>query len=175
MEGRDSGIRGGPVTGVARRLLALSAAAALLATATASAGEPGTVRKASELRQAPFRDAASAGALASGAKVDITQKRGGWYQVKSGKLEGWIRMLSVRRAQAPKRGADAAGVVALASGRAGTGRVVSTTGIRGLSEEELQLARFDEVQLQALDGYAVSRDDAQRFAREGKLASRTLD
>ena len=51
MEGRDSGIRGGPVTGVARRLLALSAAAALLATATASAGEPGTVRKAGENEQ----------------------------------------------------------------------------------------------------------------------------
>jgi len=57
----------------------------------------------------------------------------------------------------------------VASGRAGTGKVVSTTGIRGLSAEDLKTAKFSEPEMKKLESYAVSQQDAQKFAKTGGL------
>ena len=65
--------------------------------------------------------------------------------------------------------ASGAGVLAAASGRAGTGQVVSTTGIRGLSEEELKAAKFNESEVKTLEGYTLSADEGRQFANAGKL------
>ena len=54
---------------------------------------------------------------------------------------------------------------------AGTGKVVSTTGIRGLSAEELQSAQFNETEIQKMESLAASTADAQRFAASGGLSS----
>ncbi len=75
-----------------------------LAAGSAVRAEGGSARKASELKRAPFGDAATIGTLASGDKVDILKKRGGWYMVKSGSRNGWVRMLSIQRRQARKGG-----------------------------------------------------------------------
>lgn len=53
--------------------------------------------------------------------------------------------------------------------------MVSTTGIRGLSEKDMRLAHYDEVELGKLDAYAVSRSQAKKFARDGGLAARPQD
>ena len=158
-----------------RRLSLFLVAAALAVTTAAGAGEPGVVLKADEIKAEPFRDAKTVGSLGAGDKVDIVDKQGGWYQVTSGKGKGWVRMLSVRRGEARKGGEDASGVVGLATGRAGTGRVVATTGIRGLSEQELKAAKFNEAELKKAESYAVSRGDAQKFAADGKLAAKRVE
>ncbi|WP_313950350.1 SH3 domain-containing protein [Accumulibacter sp.] len=158
-----------------RQLIACFAAGLMFACGQALGGEDGTARKASEVRKTPYRDARAVGVLATGDKVDILEKRGGWYRVKSASLNGWVRMLSIRRGQARKGGGGTHELVALVTGRAGTGRVVSTTGIRGLDEEELKLARFDAAALRVLDAYAASPAEAQRFARQGKLTARAVD
>ncbi len=156
----------------ARGILVAYAVGMLLAGGSAVGAEGGSARRASELKQSPFRDAATIGTLASGDKVDILKKQGGWYMVKSGRSNGWVHMLSIQRRQ-PRKGGDVAGLAALVSGRAGTGRVVSTTGIRGLSEEELKLAKYDADELRKLEAYAVTRVDAQNFARQGRLKARS--
>lgn len=46
-------------------------------TAPALGAEPGTTRKATELREAPFRDAPMLGVLPRGDAVEIRHKRGG--------------------------------------------------------------------------------------------------
>jgi hypothetical protein len=139
------------------------------------AGEGGSVLKADDLRAEPFRDAKTVGSLAPGDQVEILKKQGGWFQVKSPKGSGWVRMLSIRRGEARKGGGDAAGLLGLASGRAGTGRVVATTGIRGLSEEELKEATYNEAELKKAESYATTRAEAQQFAAGGKLVARKVD
>ena len=152
-------------------------AALLLTVPFAQAAESGAAIKADELKAEPFRDARTVGKLAAGDKVDILKKDGGWLQVKSAKGGGWIRMLSIRRGAARKSSADAevAGLAGLASVRAGTGRVVATTGIRGLNEEELKAAKFNETEVKLAESYLTSRTDAKKFASKGKLAARQMD
>lgn len=149
-------------------------AGALLAT-SAWAGEPGTALKVDELKAEPFRDAKTVGKLASGDKLDILKQQSGWYQVKSAKGSGWVRMLSVRRGEARKGGGEVGGLAGLASGRAGTGKVVATTGVRGLNEEELKSAKFNEADIKQLESNTVSKDDARKFASQAQLKPIKLD
>ncbi len=147
----------------------------LVMESVAAAVESGTALKADAIRAEPYGDAKTVATLAVGDKVDILQKEGGWLQVKSAKAKGWVRMLSIRRGEAKKGAGEAAGLLGLASGRAGTGKIVATTGIRGLSEEELRAAKFNEQEVQLAESYAVSKADAQTFAAQGKLAPRPFD
>jgi hypothetical protein len=66
-------------------------------------------------------------------------------------------------------------VMGLASGRAGTGKVVATTGIRGLDEEDLKTAKFDAGELKLDESFATTRAEAQKFANQGKLKPLSLD
>ena len=84
-------------------------------------------------------------------------------------------MLSVRRGDARKGGTDATGLIGLASGRAGTGHVVATTGIRGLSEEDLKGAKYNEGELKKMESFTVTESEARKFAAEGNLTARKLE
>lgn len=152
-------------------------AALLLCAPAALAGENGTAVKADELKAEPFRDAKKVGSLAAGDKVEILKKEGGWFQVKSAKGGGWVKMLSIRRGEMRRAsaGSEAAGLAGLASGRAGTGRVVATTGIRGLDEEQLKAAQFNAAELKLADTFVSRRPEAQSFAAKGKLVARKVD
>lgn len=152
-------------------------AALLLTMPSVYALESGAAIKADELKAEPFRDAKTVGRLAAGDKVDILKKDGGWLQVKSVKGKGWVRMLSIRKGEARKStaGSEVAGLAGLASGRAGTGKVVATTGIRGLNEEELKAAKFNEDEVKRAESYLTSRAEAQKFAAKGKLVARKMD
>jgi hypothetical protein len=147
----------------------------LVFTGTALAGEAGTALKADDIKAEPFRDAKTVGSLATGDRVEILKKEGGWFQVKSAKGSGWVRMLSVRRGEARKGGDDAAGVLGLASGRAGTGTVVATTGVRGLNEEELKAAKYNEAEVKKVESFTTSQGEARKFAAEGKLTARKVE
>ena len=147
----------------------------LIGAQTAWAAESGSMLKADELKVEPFRDAKTVKKLTAGEKVEIVSKDGGWLKVKAGKSSGWVRMLSVRKGDAKQKSSNASGLLALASGRAATGKVVATTGIRGLNEEELKAARFNAEELQLAESYAVNKTDAQLFAAQGKLVPRQFD
>ena len=159
---------------IARRIPVLLGAV-LLTIGTALAGDGGSVLKADDLKTEPFRDAKTLGSLAAGDRVEILNKQGGWFRVKSAKGSGWVRMLSIRRGAPREGGDDVAGLLGLASGRAGTGRVVAATGIRGLSEEELKAAQYDEAELKKVESYATTWPEAERFAASGKLGARKVD
>ena len=139
----------------------------------ALAGEPGTALKADSMRAEPFADAKTTGSLNKGDSVDILTKKGAWLQVKSKKTTGWIRLLSVKRGSA-SGGSSVNGVIDVVSGRAGTGKVVSTTGIRGLSAEELKAAKFNEVEVKKMEGYTQSAGEGEQFAKAGGLSKSSL-
>ena len=148
---------------------------ALLIMTPAWAAETGTLLKIEAIRAAPFGDAKTMTTLAAGDKVTILKKTGGWLQVKSPKGTGWVRMLSVRKGEASRKPGAATGLLGLASGRAGTGKVVATTGIRGLNEEDLKTAKFNEAELKLAESFATSGGDAHKFAAQGKLVARKFD
>jgi len=139
------------------------------------AAESGTVLKADDIRREPFRDAKSVTTLAVGDAVSIIKQDGGWLQISKGKSRGWVRMLSIRRGDVRKGGTNAKGVLALTSGRAGTGKVVATTGIRGLTTEELKQAQFNEDEVKLAESYASSKVAAAQYAAQGKLVARRVD
>ena len=139
-----------------------------------TAQEEGVALKADKLVAEPFADAKQVGTLAKGDAVSILNKKGGWVQVKAGSAQGWVRMLSVRRGTAGK-GSAAKDVAALSTGRAGTGQIVSTTGVRGLSEEELKTAKYDEKELMKAESFGVAKADATKFAQKGKLLARAFN
>ena len=147
----------------------------LLAFDPAFAGNPGTALKADEIKAEPFRDAKTVGSLATGDVIEILEQQGGWLHVNSAKGKGWVRMLSVRRGEARKRSGDAGEVLGLATGRAGTGQVVATTGIRGLSEEALKAAKYSETEVKTVESFTTTPEEARRFAVEGQLVPRKVE
>lgn len=152
-----------------------AAGVALLATHLAWAGESGTAIKADSLRAEPFQDARTTGQIAKGEHADILKTSGGWSQVKTAKASGWVRMLSIRRDAARNSASSGSSLAALASGRAGTGRVVATTGIRGLNEEELKAAKYSESEIKLAESYGSSKAEARKFAQTGKLVAQQID
>lgn len=147
---------------------------ALLCLAAATGADTGTVLKNTEIKAEPFRDAKVLATIKTGDKVEILKRVGGWFQIKRGNLDGWVRMLSIRRGEARKRAVAADDVLALASGRAGTGQVVATTGIRGLSEEELKTAKFTDAEVKKMESLKIAPEEAQKYAEAGKLAPQAV-
>lgn len=150
--------------------------ASVLIAGPAQGAETGTALKADDIKAEPFRDAKTVGSLAKGDTVEILAKKSGWLQVKARGKQGWVRMLSVRRGEAgrPDAGKEAEGIAGLATGRAGTGQVVSATGVRGLSEADLKEARFNAEELQKAESGRVSAQAAQTFAQAGELSARQI-
>lgn len=146
-----------------------------LSISAALGGETGTALRTTAIRMEPYLDAKAADSLARGDQVEIVKRQGGWYLVKNKKGVGWVRMLSIRRGEARKGGIETDKILGLASGRAGTGKVVSTTGIRGLTEEDLKKAKFNEAELKQLEASTTGEEELRKFAAEGKLVARKLD
>ncbi|ADE12275.1 hypothetical protein [Sideroxydans lithotrophicus] len=128
-----------------------------------------------ELKAKPYSDAQTLTSLPPRSRVEVLGRRASWTEVKSPSFTGWVKMLSLRLEAngQGKRGDN--GLMALFN-VASTGRSNSTvtTGIRGLSEEQLKNTKPNPQALQAGKRYVVSRQEAQRFAAEGKLHAQSV-
>jgi hypothetical protein len=135
---------------------------------------PGVALKDENLMAQPSATAAAAGKMTKGMTVDIMAKQGGWLQVRAGKSQGWVRLLSVRAGAGGTGGdslAGVAGVAGAATQKSDPSRVVAVAGVRGLNEEELKGAKYNADELARLEGYAVSASQAQAFADKSGLKS----
>ncbi len=142
--------------------------AALLLPLVSIAAETGSAIKADVLRAEPYADAKKTGDMNRGEQVEILGKKGAWLKLKTAQSGGWVRLLSVKRGAA-SGGNQLGGVLEIASGRAGTGKVVATTGVRGLNEEELKSAKYNEAELKKLESYTQTPDQGRQFAKIGGL------
>jgi uncharacterized protein YgiM (DUF1202 family) len=149
-------------------LLIAASLPALLVTNICLAAETGSALKSDNMRFEPFADAKVTGTINKGDNLEIVSKKGAWLQVKSKSKTGWVRLLSVKRGSSSSSN-QVGGVLAAASGRAGTGQVVSTTGIRGLSAEELKAAKFNESEVKTLESFTQSPEQGRQFANAGNL------
>ena len=148
----------------------------LAGVAAMAAAEPVTVERDSVVRAEPRADAAVVTNLARGAAGEAVARQGAWVQIKSGATTGWLYSFNVRFGAA---GAGESGGGGSALGRLFGPRqkvnVTATLGIRGLEEEDLKQARFDGGQIQALDGFAAGRDQAQAHAGRAGLSAARID
>ncbi len=158
-------------------IFTLCVVACLLSPIATQAGEIAYTVRATELKAKPFADAATLRSLAEHGKVEIITRQASWMQVKSDGTTGWVKMLSLRlgNGDAPIKSGDS-GLGALfnvaATGNSGS---TVTTGVRGLSEENLKNARPNPQALETMNGYAVSKEAASGFAKAGKLKSQQID
>ncbi len=140
------------------------------------AGELAYTIRPTELKAKPYSDAQTLTTLPPRSQVEVLSRQASWTQVKSPSFSGWVKMLSLRLESSgqSKRGDN--GLMALFN-VASTGRSSSTvtTGIRGLSEEQLKNTKPNPQALQAAKRYAVSRQEAQRYATEGKLHAHQVE
>lgn len=152
------------------RLFIAASLPALLLVDLSIAAETGSALKNDTMRVEPFADAKVTGSFNRGDSLEILNKKGAWLQVKTKKSKGWVRLLSIKRGSSGSSN-QAAGALAVASGRAGTGQVISTTGIRGLSAEDLKAAKFNETEVKTMEGYTQSANQGKQFASAGGLKS----
>jgi hypothetical protein len=141
----------------------------------AAAAESVTVERDSVLRAEPRTEAAAVGNLANGATGEALARQGAWVQVRSGTVTGWLYSFNVRFGATAASGDGAGSVLGRVFGPRQRVSVTSTIGIRGLDEEDLKQARFDGGQIQQLDAFAASREQAESHAGGAGLNSARID
>src|SRR5215831_5768946 len=137
--------------------------ALLLLAAPAFAQETGFAVRDTEVKKEPFSDAQTVGTLAEKAQVKVLARQGGWMQVESGAVSGWVRMLSIRMNSS--QSSFGSGLRSLFSvARTGSSGQTVTTGVRGLDKEDIKNAKPNPEEVKKLAAFAASRSDAQKFA-----------
>lgn len=137
--------------------------------------EPVTLERDSVLRSEPRVESAAVSNLPNGSTGEALARQGAWVQIRSGSVTGWLYSFNVRFGAAAGSGDGAGSVLGRVFGPRQRVSVTSTIGIRGLDEEELKQARFDEGQVQLLDSYAATREQAASHAGAAGLGATRVD
>lgn len=155
------------------RLIALVLALAA-ASLAALADEQGFTNRATELKEKASADSATVASLPESTPVKVLARGGAWTHVEAAGKTGWVRVFHLRFAGAVET-SSGGGLASLGSalgfgaGQNSQARLAST-GIRGLSSEDVKNATPDPEALRRLQSFRADRDSAERFAREAKLA-----
>ena len=161
----------------AETTVALNTGAAATATApkktATTVRESGATRTAVDLKATPHSDAQGAGQLAANTTVDILERRGGWLRISGAGKSGWAKLHQVRVGEGPEAKKSGEGLAILKNvgqtGRSGSTGIVATTGIRGMSAEELKNAKPDPAAVLAVERYRANAGQAREYARAAGL------
>ena len=139
--------------------------------------DPATVVRSTELKKEPATDAETVAELEENTAVETGERRGGWVQVKtSTDATGWAKFLALRFAGSGTVKASNSGIARRFNlARIGSSGSQVTTGVRGLDAQDISSAQPNAAALQTMDGYAVSADEAGRFAAAGPLQAQSVD
>jgi hypothetical protein len=135
-----------------------------------AAAQQAVLERDAQLRVAPQTGAAVVAELKAGTSAEVITQKGPWVNLRTPSGTGWtnsynVRFLSAGAQPAPKS----------APSSAARRSITPTIGIRGLDEEDLKNARFDDAQMNLLDQYAASRQDAENAARASGLTRSRVD
>ena len=156
----------------------------LLALAPAAWGqEQAFTNRSTELKDRGANDARTVATLPENTAVKVLARGGAWTHVEAGAQNGWVRVFHLRFPATVETSSSSSGGGRLLSGITsafGGGRqsgqtTIATTGIRGLSPEDLKNANPDPAALAKLQGYRADKPAAERFARDGKLAAVSIE
>lgn len=153
----------------------LAFALSAFAVNLAHADSAHTIR-ATELHAESQSDAATLASLPENTVLDVVQRRGAWSEVKAGAQTGWVRMLDLRFDAKPggatassSTGNPLSGLTGLlASGRTANSGT-DTTGVRGMTEEDLNKAQANPAEFKKMQTYASDKSTAETFGKRAKL------
>jgi hypothetical protein len=155
-----------------KRFLALVLLAAL--PWIARADEQAYTNRATELHERAAADAPTLAALPQDTPVKVLARGGGWTRVEAGGKSGWVRVFHLRFASTVESSPSSGGGLASLGSALGFGQRneqarLATTGIRGLSTEDVKNANPDPAALERMQSFRADRPGAERFAHEAKL------
>ena len=152
-------------------------AALLSLAASAWAQEQAFTSRATDLRDRGASDGKAVASLPADTSVKIIKREGAWTQVEANGQKGWVSAFSLRFPVTAEKssGSGLSAVTSIFGGGRDSKATVATTGIRGLSPEDLKNANPDPAAVAKMESYRTNKDAAERFAREGKLASVPVD
>jgi hypothetical protein len=157
-----------------KRMQLMLALGLALACSLARAGETAYTVRATALKAKPYTDATTLEPLPEKSRVEIIVHKGSWYQVRTKGKTGWVKMLSLRLGEASQKTGDTGFRTLFNVASTGSSGSTITTGVRGLSEENLLNPHPNPQALQELHGFEVGKAEAQQFARAGKLEAEKM-
>ena len=161
-----------------KRLIILAFTLGFAVTGTAYAKETGTTRSTVNLMTTPYSDAKQTGQLPANTTVNILERHGGWLRISAKGKTGWARLHQVRAGEGPEAKSTGGGLTALKNvsqtGRSGSQGIVATTGIRGLSAEELKSAKPNPKGVESMETHRASDNSARDFARSAGLKEKDI-
>ncbi len=143
--------------------------------------EPALTVRAADLQAQAQSDAATLASLPENTKVEVLRRLGAWDEVKTATGQtGWVRMLNLRfDVNNTGKGGSTSGTIGALSGLLSTGRTSNTatvtTGVRGLTEEDLKNANANPAELEKMQRFAADKPAAERFAQRSKLSAVKLE
>lgn len=157
-----------------KRLIALLVLAAL--PWLARADEQGFTNRATELKARGAPDSPTLAQLPENTPVKVLARGGGWTRVEAGGKSGWVRVFHLRFAGNVESASSSGGGLASLGSALGFGQKneqarLATTGIRGLSSEDVKNANPDPAELARMQSYRADRAAAEHFAKEARLVA----
>jgi len=155
-----------------------------LAALAWAADEQAFTNRATELKDRALPDSKTLASLPENTSVKVLARSGQWTQVEAGGQTGWVRVFHLRfpatvSSSSPSGVGDSVmgGLTsALGFGKpAAKPATIATTGVRGLSPEDLQNASPDPEALRKAESYRADKPAAESFAREARLTSNSID
>ncbi|MGL4995581.1 MAG: SH3 domain-containing protein [Deefgea sp.] len=129
--------------------------------------QSGTVVRKTDLRDKPFLDAAVIAPIAANTPIQIQANKGAWMQVKAANGQvGWIKLLNVRTSGGGTNSSSLALGNVIKTGSSGQ---TVTTGVKGLSAEQIKQAEPNAAEVEKMDSYASNQSEATRAALQAKL------
>jgi len=160
------------------KLAASLLAAFLCLAASAWAQEQAFTNRPTELKDKGAAEARTLATLPADTAVKVVARAGAWTQVQANSQTGFVRAFHLRFPVVVEKGTSS-GLSSITNifggGNRSTQATVATTGIRGLSPEQLKAASPDEAALAKAQSYRADKPAAERFAREGKLTAVKVD
>lgn len=134
----------------------------------------GITVEATALREAAGSAAAVLQQLPAQSRLSILKRQGGWYQVQtSAGQQGWVALLVVRLDKSADAKGGSIGTL-LKSSTAVAPATGVATGVRGVSDDQLEASGGGSQSLQELDRYAVAPGSARAFAESGGLRNQAI-
>ena len=156
-------------------------AAALLAIAggIASAQEQAFTNRSTELKDKAAADGKTLATLPENTAVKVLQRSGAWTRVEATGQSGFVRAFHLRFGATVEGSGSSSSGGGFLGGLFGQPKqrtaTMGTVGIRGLSAEDFKTASPDTAALARLQSYRVDNAAAERFAREARLATVSIN
>jgi len=148
----------------------------------AAAQDQAFTNRDTELKERADAGAKTLAPLPANTPVKVVTRAGAWTQVQADGKTGFVRVFHLRFPATVEGSASSGGsnpfaaLGGLIGGNKPDERAkLASTGVRGLSKEDVKNANPDAQALAKMHSYRADKPEAQRFAREGKLAEKKVN